>query len=160
MGPPKSRKSAPRSLKRVRKESKTRLSDSFRTLLRLRAHSFGTLGVLWDSFRTLPGFQARRAREALCGAGPILKRRPIKRSMNIWMPPQMFRTTFLGLVGTALRTNKFAHFSQAHGWEFAKGGAKRIVRFWGGKTYHKAPPPKPVLEASESGICLVCARFL
>ena len=41
-----------------------------------------------------------------------------------------------------------------------KGGAKRIVRFFGGKTYHKAPPPKPVLEASESGICLVCARFL
>ena len=40
------------------------------------------------------------------------------------------------------------------------GGAKRIVRFWGGKTYHKAPPPKPVLEASESGICMVCARFL
>ena len=30
-------------------------------------------------------------------------------------------------------------------WEFAKGGAKRIVRFCGGKTYHKAPPPKPVL---------------
>ena len=46
-------------------------------------------------------------------------------------------------------------------WEFAKGGAKRIVRFWGGgETYYKVPPPKPVLEASESGICLVCARFL
>ena len=27
------------------------------------------------------------------------------------------------------------------------GGAKRIVRFFGGETYHKAPPPKPVLEA-------------
>ena len=40
------------------------------------------------------------------------------------------------------------------------GGAKRIVRFLGGKTYHKAPPPKPVLEASESGTCLVCVRFL
>ena len=42
----------------------------------------------------------------------------------------------------------------------ANGGAKRIVRFWGGKTYHRAPPPKPVLEASESGISLVCAGFL
>ena len=40
------------------------------------------------------------------------------------------------------------------------GGAKRIVRFFGGKTYHRACPPKPVLEASESGICLVCAGFL
>ena len=34
-------------------------------------------------------------------------------------------------------------------------GAKRIVRFWGWKTYHRARSPKPVLEASESGICLV-----
>ena len=30
----------------------------------------------------------------------------------------------------------------------------------GGKTYHRVRPPKPVLEASESGICLVCAGFL
>ena len=30
----------------------------------------------------------------------------------------------------------------------------------GGKTYHRVSPPKPVLEASESGICLVCAGFL
>ena len=40
------------------------------------------------------------------------------------------------------------------------GGAKRIVRFWEGKSYHRASPPKPVLEASESGIRLVCALFL
>ena len=47
-------------------------------------------------------------------------------------------------------------------WEFAKGGGGKTYRaiLGGGKTYHKAPPPKPVLEASESGICLVCARFL
>ena len=39
--------------------------------------------------------------------------------------------------------------------------AQRIVRFWGGGgTYYRVPPPKPVLEASESGIRLVCARFL
>ena len=40
------------------------------------------------------------------------------------------------------------------------GGQNVSCDFGGGKTYHKAPPPKPVLEASESGICLVCARFL
>ena len=40
------------------------------------------------------------------------------------------------------------------------GGAKRIVRFLGGKTCHRACPPKPVLEASESGIGLVCALSL
>ena len=34
------------------------------------------------------------------------------------------------------------------------------VRFWGGKTYHRVPPPKPVLEASESWIRLVCACCL
>ena len=44
--------------------------------------------------------------------------------------------------------------------EIAGGGAKRIVRFWEGKTYYRARHPKPPLEASESGICLVCARFL
>ena len=45
----------------------------------------------------------------------------------------------------------------------ANGGAKCIVRFFGGgggETHHRARPPKPVLEASESGICLVCACFL
>ena len=49
-------------------------------------------------------------------------------------------------------------------WKFAKGGGggQNVSCDFGGggKTYHKAPPPKPVLEASESGICLVCARFL
>ena len=39
------------------------------------------------------------------------------------------------------------------------GGTYRAI-FLGGKTYHKVPPPNPVLEASESGISLVCARFL
>ena len=63
-------KSAPRSLERD---------------FRLFSDSFETPGrTLWallgpcpralffpDSFRTLPGFRARRARETLCGAGPI-----------------------------------------------------------------------------------------
>ena len=39
-------------------------------------------------------------------------------------------------------------------------GGKTYRAILGGETYHKVPPPKPVLEASESGICLVCARFL
>ena len=42
-----------------------------------------------------------------------------------------------------------------------KGGAKRIVRFWGGGNVLQSPPPiVPVLEASEKGIRLVCALFL
>ena len=41
-----------------------------------------------------------------------------------------------------------------------RGGGKTDRAIGGGETYHKAPPPKPVLEASEGGICLVCARFL
>ena len=34
----------------------------------------------------------------------------------------------------------------------AKGGrgAKRIVRFWGRKTYYRAPPPKPLLERAKN----------
>ena len=31
---------------------------------------------------------------------------------------------------------------------------------WGGETYCRVPPPEPLLEASESGICLVWAPFL
>ena len=58
----------------VRKESKTLLSDSFRTLLRLRGALFrgsggpAPGGLFRDSFRTL-----LRARETLCRAGPFLK---------------------------------------------------------------------------------------
>ena len=44
-------------------------------------------------------------------------------------------------------------------WKAANGGAKRIVRFWGGKTYHRVRPPKPVLEASESGDLPGLCRF-
>ena len=40
------------------------------------------------------------------------------------------------------------------------GGTYRAILGGGGETYHKAPPPKPVLEASENGIRLVCACFL
>ena len=72
--PPASRKSAPRSLRRVRKSGFGLFSDSFETPGR-------TLSGLWrprpgDSFGTLFGLfrgsRARRARETLCGAGPIL----------------------------------------------------------------------------------------
>ena len=74
----------PKSAQRVRpgvsKDSEKSLKSDFRTLFGLfrdsGAHSLGTLGpcpgVLFpDSFRTLPGFRARRARETLCGAWPI-----------------------------------------------------------------------------------------
>ena len=40
------------------------------------------------------------------------------------------------------------------------GGQNVSCDFGGGETYHRVRPPKPVLEASESGICLVCAGFL
>ena len=51
----------------------------------------------------------------------------------------------------------------------SKGGRLSPLDEWGGKTYrailegetyYRVPPLKPVLEASESGIGLVCARFL
>ena len=49
-------------------------------------------------------------------------------------------------------------------WEIVKGGVGGNVPCdflaGGGGTYCRAPPPKPLFEASESGICLVCARFL
>ena len=87
---PESRKSPPgrdpQSPDRVRpgvskeseKSPKVGVLDSFRTLLRLRGALFSGLwgsrfgGLFRDSFRTLPGFRARRARETLCWAGPIL----------------------------------------------------------------------------------------
>ena len=59
-GPPESRKSAPQSLKRVRKELESQVSDSFRTLLRLRGALFrdsggpapgGSFGTLFGLFR-------------------------------------------------------------------------------------------------------------
>ena len=68
---------APESQKSPKKSPKVQVLDSFRTLSRLRGALFGHFwgpfpGVLFpDSFRTLPGFRARRARESLCGAGPI-----------------------------------------------------------------------------------------
>ena len=63
-------------------------------------------------------------------------------------------------VGACSKTCDFA-LCDLKNWEFAKGGGQNVsCNFGGGKKYHKAPPPKPVLEASESGICLVCARFL
>ena len=40
------------------------------------------------------------------------------------------------------------------------GGKNVSCDIGGGGTYYRAPPPKPVLEASESGIRLVCTRFL
>ena len=73
-------KSTQRVLPGVSKESEKSPKpdfDSFQTLLRLRGTLFGHF---WGpapgySFRTLPGFRARRARETLCGpgAGPITR---------------------------------------------------------------------------------------
>ena len=56
-------------------ESPFIFSDSFETPGRTLWAFLGTCpGVLFqDSFRTLPGFRARRAREILCGAGPIAR---------------------------------------------------------------------------------------
>ena len=66
-GPPESPKSAPRSLKR-------HFSDSFETPGRTLWGLWGSRsgGLFRDFFRTLSGFRARRARETLCRAGPIL----------------------------------------------------------------------------------------
>ena len=71
----------PKNAQRVRpgvsKESEKSLKPDFRALFGLRGALFGHFwgsfpGVLFpDSFRTLPGFRARRARETLCGVGPI-----------------------------------------------------------------------------------------
>ena len=42
----------------------------------------------------------------------------------------------------------------------SQGGVQNVSRDFGGggETYYRATPPKPLLEASESGIRLVCAR--
>ena len=63
-----------KSPKRVRKSGFRLLLDSFetrgRTLSALLGRQRGEI-LFPDSFRTLSGFRARRARETLCGAGPI-----------------------------------------------------------------------------------------
>ena len=60
--------------------------------MRLRGALFGHFwgpapGVLFpDSFWTLPGFRARRARETLCGAGPIANEgNPLKHRLKLLM---------------------------------------------------------------------------
>ena len=63
-GPQKSPKSAPRSLKRVRKESESQVSDSFRTLLRLRGALFG------DFSGPGPGYSFRTLFGLFRGSGP------------------------------------------------------------------------------------------
>ena len=62
-----------KSPKRVRKSGFRLFLDSFETPGRTLWALLGPCpGVLFpDSFRTLPGFWARKARETLCGAGPI-----------------------------------------------------------------------------------------
>ena len=62
-----------KSPKRVRKSGFRLFSDSFETPGRTLSALLGPCpGVLFpDSFRTLRGFWARRARETLWGAGPI-----------------------------------------------------------------------------------------
>ena len=44
-------------------------------------------------------------------------------------------------------------------WESGGGGGRTYRAILGGETYCRAPS-KPGLEASESGIRLVCPRFL
>ena len=41
-----------------------------------------------------------------------------------------------------------------------KGGGKTHRAIFWRKTCCRLPPPKPILEGSENGIRLVCARFL
>ena len=60
-----------------------------------------------------------------------------------WKPPELIEEVVPFLVGNSQRGGKTYRFC-----------------FGGGEAYHKVPPPKPVLEASENGIRLVCARFL
>ena len=74
-------------------------------------------------------------------------------------------STFLSLLG--LHLCKFpAHLAtkqpqSLYIWEIAKGGGQNVSCDFGvGGTYKRARPPKLVLEASDSGICLVCALFL
>ena len=65
-----------KSPKRVRKSGFRLFSDSFETAgATLFRHFWGPFsGVLSPhSFQTLPGCRARRARETLCGAGPIAR---------------------------------------------------------------------------------------
>ena len=71
--PQKCRKSAQKSPKRFRNSGFRLFSDSFETPGRTLSELLGPCpGVLFpDSFRTLPRFRARRARETLWGAGPI-----------------------------------------------------------------------------------------
>ena len=106
-GAPESPKSAPRSPKRVQKSPKLR----FWTLFGLRGALFGDSGAprgrrprdtLSDSFRTLLGFRARRAREpsvpgggvpndvlpgtalVICGGGCIVQQGSCNRYLVIW----------------------------------------------------------------------------
>ena len=63
-----------KSPKRVQKSGFRLFSDSFETPGRTLSGLWGSHpeALFQDSFRTLPGFRARRARETLCRAGPIL----------------------------------------------------------------------------------------
>ena len=82
-GPQKSRKSAPRSLKRVRKSGFRLFSDSFETPGRILSDFWGPAPGY--SFRTLFGlFRGSRARETLCGAGPIARHGVLS---TFWNPP-------------------------------------------------------------------------
>ena len=93
-----------KSQKRVKNLTFGLFLDCFGTLLRLRGALFGHFlrscpGVLFpDSFRTLPGFRARRARETLCGAGPIAK---LDWTGRI---PKSFKAAFLTCVRHSLVT--------------------------------------------------------
>ena len=60
--------------------------------------------------------------------------------------------------GSKIKIAKILHCQEP---ALANRMAKHIIRFGGGGgTYYEARPPKPFLETSESGICLVSAHFL
>ena len=56
---------------------------------------------------------------------------------------------------------RFADSVLVKGWKSADGGGKTYrVTLGGGKTYYTVCPPESVLEGSESGVGLICARSL
>ena len=75
------------------------LSDSFETPGRTLSGLWGSRpgGLFRDSFRTLSGFRARRAREALCRAGPILMEEVPRRTWRAPLVSPLSMLIFIGL---------------------------------------------------------------
>ena len=89
-GPQKCRKSAPRSLKRVRKESESQVLDSGRTLLRLRDALFRHF---WGP---APGYSFRTLFRLFRDSGPEGPRRPcVGRGRSQYLSPIFFLSGFV-----------------------------------------------------------------